>query len=58
MDELTHEERDLRDRLLAGHANLEEGLQLYSSMTQKGLPFPAVLEEQVLRLGLAAHHRA
>ncbi len=55
MDELTHEERDLRDRLLAGRANLEEGLQLYSSMTQKGLPFPAALEEQVLRLGLAAH---
>jgi len=55
MDELTHEERNLRDRLLAGHANLEEGLQLYSSMTQKGLPFPAALEEQVLRLGLAAH---
>lgn len=55
MDGLTKEECALRDRLLAEKASLEEGLRLYTLLTGKGLPFPPAWEEQVLRLGLAAH---
>ncbi len=51
---LTSEELELRDRLLAGNATLDEGLRLYSSMTGRGLAFPFAWEELVLRLCLKA----
>ena len=54
-NELTDKiERELRDRLLAGDATLDEGLRLYASMTARGATFPIAWEEVVLRLGLAA----
>ena len=55
LDELTKEERALRDRLLAQTASLEDGLRLYTLLTEKGLPFPPAWEEQVLKLAIAAN---
>ena len=44
----------MRDRLLDGTATLDEGLRLYSLMTDRGLAFPLAWEELVLRLCLRA----
>lgn len=54
MTALTLEETRLRQRLLEGRASLQEGLRLYSSMTNRGLSFPVEWEEIVLRLALQA----
>ena len=54
VNQLTSEELALRDRLLAGNATHDEGMRLYSSMTERGLTFPTAWEEVVLGLGLRA----
>ncbi len=48
-------EQALRERLLAGTATLEEGLRLYTLMTERGEAFPLAWEERVLILGVNAH---
>jgi hypothetical protein len=53
-NQLTSKELALRDRLLAGNATHDEGMRLYSSMTERGLTFPTAWEELVLGLGLRA----
>jgi hypothetical protein len=40
IDSMDENDLALRDLLLSGKATLAEGLQLYESMTAKGLDFP------------------
>lgn len=50
---LTSSENKLLSRLLEGKATLAQGLELYSSLTARGIPFRMEWEEKVLELCLA-----
>lgn len=50
---LTDDEKVQLNALLQGKSSLEQGLQLYSSLTGRGVPFAMEWEEKVLELCLA-----
>ena len=49
---LTQDENLRLSRLLKGESNLNDGLQLYTALTARGIPFKMEWEEKILELGL------
>jgi len=49
---MTHDENLQLSRLLKGESNLTDGLQLYTSLTARGIPFKMEWEEKLLELSL------
>ena len=49
---LTNDENLRLSRLLKGESNLTDGLQLYTALTARGIPFKMEWEEKLLELSL------